>query len=323
MSRQSNASNRERDPESDASAYDATETTWAGYAMAELQLGPKLVLLPGFRYESTEVDYTGFEVLYDDRGDWASTRPLYGGDTYGFFLPGFHVKYAIDDLTNVRAAYTRTLARPNYYDLVPYELVLQEDLEIERGNSSLKPTTSDNLDVLVERYFRSVGVVTGGFFYKKLHDYVYPFVVQEQAFGDPYRIAQPRNGESASLWGMEVAFQNQFHSLPAPFDGFGVYANYTYTSSTTTFPDRTGDSTLPGQSAHVGNVALSFEKAGFSFRTSWNFHGKYVDEVGEDAAGDVYYDDHVQLDINASQRITKNIRRVDPAAIGQEDAAEA
>ena len=65
---------------------------------------------------------------------------------------------------------------------------------------------------------------------------------------------------------------------------------------------------LPGQSSHVGNLAVSYEKAGFSFRTAWNFHGGYVDTVGEAEADDVYYDDHVQVDINASQRLTKNIR---------------
>ena len=69
-----------------------------------------------------------------------------------------------------RQAYTRTIARPNYVDLVPYQLVFQEDAEIARGNSALKPTTSDNLDVLAERYFKSIGVVSGGVFYKRMSD---------------------------------------------------------------------------------------------------------------------------------------------------------
>lgn len=39
-----------------------------------------------------------------------------------------------------------------------------------------------------------------------------------------------------------------------------------------------------------------------------NFHGKYISEVGEEASGDIYYDDHTQLDLSASQRITKGLR---------------
>jgi TonB-dependent receptor len=298
----------EVDHEGDAENYDANETVAAGYAMAEIYVGDKWLILPGVRYESTKVDYTGYTVRYDDGGDYASTSPVTGGERNGFLLPGVHLRYAIDQQTNVRAAYTRTLARPNYYDLVPYQLVFQEDAEIARGNSALEPTTSNNLDLMMEHYLPTVGVVSGGVFYKNLRHYIYPFRFAEANFGDTYQVTQPRNGDSASLWGVEVAFQNQFRSLPAPFDGLGIYANYTWTDSSARFPDRTGESTLPGQSAHLGNIALSYEKYGFSARTSWNFHGKYIDQVGGAAADDVYYDNHTQLDISLGQRVTRNIR---------------
>jgi TonB-dependent receptor len=291
------------DHEGDAASYNAKEGLYAGYAMAELYVGNRLLLLPGVRYESTKVDYLGYQVLYDDDGDYQSTLPVNGGQTSGFVLPGFHLRYGVSDSANVRAAYTRTLARPNYYDLVPYELVFQEDGEITRGNSRLTPTTSDNLDLLGEHYFRSVGVVSGGVFYKRLHDYIFPFRFQETAFGDLYEVTQPRNGDSASLWGVELAFQNQLRFLPQPLDGLGVYANYTWTDSSAHFPDRAETSTLPGQSSHLGNLALWYENAGFSARSSWNFHGKYVDAVGDVSARDVYYDNHVQWDLSFSQRL--------------------
>jgi TonB-dependent receptor len=298
----------EVDHEADAEDYRATERLYAGYVMAELYLGDKLLVLPGVRYESTKVDYTGYQVLYDDGGDYVSTQPITGGDTHGFLLPGFHVKYAFTPSSNLRVAYTRTLARPNYYDLVPYQVVFQEDGEISRGNATLRPTTSNNLDLLVERYFRSVGLVSGGVFYKRLNDYIFPFRFREAAFGDTYQVTQPRNGDSASLWGVELAFQNQLRFLPRPFDGLGLYANVTLTDSSAIFPDRGEDSTLPGQSSRLGNLALWYEKAGFSARSSWNFHGKYIDAVGDSAATDVYYDNHVQWDLSFSQRLTRQAR---------------
>jgi TonB-dependent receptor len=296
------------DHEGDAAAYDADERMTAGYAMAEFFIGDRLMVLPGVRYERTSVDYRGFDVLYDDEGDYASTRPVTGGDSNGFLLPGFHLRYALDDSTNLRAAATRTLARPNYYDLVPYQLVFQEDGEIARGNAGVTPTTSSNLDLLLERYFQSVGVVSGGVFYKRLNDYIFPFRFQERQFGELYEVTQPRNGDSASLWGMEVALQNRLQFLPGPLDGLGIYANYTWTDSSAQFPDRTDDSTLPGQSAHLGNIALWYEKRGFSARSSWNFHGRYVDAVGDAAARDVYYDDHVQWDLSLNQQIVRQMR---------------
>ena len=303
------AANRVADPEGDAQDYDANESVVAGYVMAELFLNDKLTVLPGVRYERTSVDYTGYDVLFDDEGDYVSTQPLTGNDTYGFLLPALHVKYALDASSNLRAAYTRTLARPNYYDLVPYQLVFTEDAEISRGNSSLTATTANNLDLMAERYFQSVGVLSAGVFYKSLGDYIYPFRFRETVRGDVFDVTQPQNGESASLWGVEFALQNQLRFLPAPLNGLGIYANYTWTDSSAKFPGRSGDdATLPGQSTHVGNFAVSFEKRGFSARASWNFHGKYIDAVGETAAEDVYYDNHTQLDVNVSQRLTKNLR---------------
>jgi TonB-dependent receptor len=296
------------DHEADAEDYRATERLYAGYLMAEFFLGETLLVLPGVRYESTRVDYTGHEVLYDDGGDYVSTRPVTGGETHGVLLPGLHVKYAFTSSSNLRAAYTRTLARPNYYDLVPYQLVFQEDGEISRGNSSLKPTTASNVDLLVERFFRSVGVVSAGVFYKRLDDYIFPFRFRETAFGDTYQITQPRNGDGASLWGMELAFQNQLRFLPRPFDGLGVYANMTLTDSSAAFPDRGETSTLPGQSSRVGNLAVWYEKGGFSARSSWNFHGRYIDAVGDAPPTDVYYDTHVQWDLSFSQRIRRQAR---------------
>ena len=150
--------------------------------------------------------------------------------------------------------------------------------------------------------------MSGGVFYKRLHYYIFPFSAQETAFGDLYEVTQPRNGDSASLWGVELAFQNQLRFLPQPLDGFGVYANYTWTDSSTHFPDRVETSTLPGQSSHLGNLAIWYEKAGFSARSSWNFHGKYVDAVGDVSARDVYYDNHVQWDLSFSQRVLRHAR---------------
>jgi TonB-dependent receptor len=294
--------------EGDAQNYNAKERVVAAYAQAEYYAGDRLLILPGLRYESTNVDYSGFDVTYDDGGNYASTVPVSGSNTTGRFLPGLHVKYAMTPSANVRAALTRTLARPNYYDLVPYQLVHQENGEIERGNPNLKATTSNNADLLFERYFTSVGVISGGVFYKHLSDYIYPFIVGEQVYGETYRVTQPRNGDSGWLWGMEFAFQNQFRHLPSPLDGLGVMGNYTWTDSSATFPDRSAASSLPGQSKHLGNLSVWYEKFGFSGRVSWNFHGKYIDAVGDTADTDVYYDNHKQIDVNLSQTIVKGIR---------------
>ncbi len=303
--------------EEDSADYDARENIFAFYAMAQLGFGDRFVLVPGLRYEQTDVEYTGFRVLFDDEGDYDLTEQLDGDNSFRNWFPSIHAKYRFGDNTNFRVAYTRSLARPNYVDLVPFQLILREDSEVERGNPFLLPTTSDNFDVLIEHYFQNVGVISGGFFYKRLKNYIFPFRFEEDlAFGgEPttFEVLEPRNGESASLYGLELSYNQRFSFLPKPLDGFGVYANYTYVNSDAVLPNEEigepgRDSILPGQAKNVANFSVFYEKYGFSGRGSLHYRDRYLSEVAGSPAFDLFVDNHLQFDFSASQRLTKNVR---------------
>src|SRR5262245_39661477 len=156
-----------RNHQRDAEEFDGTERVGAAYAMAEIYAGQKLYLLPGIRYEYTSEDFVGRLVRFaPGSGAWLGTDPVGNTASYGVALPGFHVKYAVAPSTNVRFAVTRTLARPNYYDTVPYRAQDDNAATVALGNPDLRPTKSWNVDVLGEHYFKSVGVVSAGVFYK-------------------------------------------------------------------------------------------------------------------------------------------------------------
>jgi TonB-dependent receptor len=293
----------------DAEEYFAGERVAAAYAMAEIYAGSKLFILPGVRYEYTTSDYQGNTVLFSPAGAYLSTQPVTGDHSYGVPLPDVHMRYAITPDTNLRAAVTRSLARPNYYDLVPYRAQDDSAATLSLGNPTLKPTKSWNLDFMAEHYLKSVGLISAGVFYKRLEDYIYVNTFAQSIGDTVYQTTQPLNGESASIRGMELAVQNRFTKLPAPWDGFGVFANYTLTDSDAAFPGRVGEkASLPGQSRHVGNVSASYEKGGFSGRVSMNFHGSYIDAVGGSSTLDRYYDTHKQLDASISRTIMPRIR---------------
>jgi TonB-dependent receptor len=291
----------------DAEEFDGTETTTAGYVMAEFYANGKTTLVPGLRYEYTSADYTGRDVHFAPNGTWLGTDPIQSKSNYGVPLPSFQVKYAIDRNTNLRAAVTRSLARPNYYDTVPYRAQDDAAATVQLGNADLRPTDSWNVDVLGERYLSTVGVISAGYFYKHLENYIYVYTFDDTINGLPYKVTQPQNGDTATVQGVELAIQNQLSFLPSALKGIGVYANYTFTDSNAAIPGHAG-SRLPGQSRHVGNVAVSYERFGFSGALAMNFHGSYVDQIGSTNLLDRYYDQARQLDFTMTQKITRNFR---------------
>ena len=289
----------EKDLEEDLADYDATEDIYAAYGMTEIYLSDSIMLLPGLRYEYTDAKYDAYE--FDE--DAETLTPISGSNTYGNFLPNVHLRWAIDGQSNLRSAVTRTLARPNFQDVVPSSFIIQEDMEIERGNADLKPTMAWNVDLLYERFFTTVGVVSGGLFYKDLEDYIFNANFTEIRDGDEWRVTQPVNGDSAELWGLELAYQNQFRRAPSPWDGFGIYFNYTWTDSEATIPGRDGKYQLPGQPESVGNIALSYEKGFFSGILTYNVQDEWIEEVGDDPSEDIWVDQHNQLDFQAIFRL--------------------
>ncbi|MCG6950582.1 MAG: TonB-dependent receptor [Acidobacteria bacterium] len=285
----------EKDLEEDLADFGIDEDTYAAYAMTELLFGARTSFLGGVRVESTKDDYTAYELVLDEEGDPLDLMPVTGDKSYTEWLPQFHLVYKTGDNSQLRAAVTRSLARPNFEDMAPWRLLNIEDMEIELGNPDLDVTTSWNLDLMWEQYLQPLGIISAGVFYKELKDYIFFYNVDEIVDGEEFEITQPRNGEQGDLWGVEVAFQNNFTSWPGFWGGFGLYGNYTYVDSEGKYPDRESGP-LPGQAENVANLAISYEKYGISTRLSYNFNGKNILEVGGDPEEDLWVDDHAQLD---------------------------
>ncbi len=302
---------REDNDEILAENYDIKENVIAGYIMANQKLSDKLSILAGVRVENTSVKSIGNEVIFDDEGDFTGSYELKDKSSYTNILPGVHFKYNPAGNTVLRLAWTNTLSRPNYIDLVPYRQVVQEDERIFIGNSELDPTTSMNFDFMAEHYFQSVGIISGGVFYKSLKDFIYVFVTEDAATG--YDLFQPLNGDNARIAGAEVAFQRRLDFLPGFARNLGIYLNYTYVNAkangiTNEDGDERGDLDLPGAAPHMFNGSLSYSGDKFSARISANFSDAYLNELGGEAFEDRYYDRQFFLDFNTSFAINKNLR---------------
>lgn len=289
--------------------YDVNENVFAGYVMLDQELSNKFSILAGVRLEHTSIDSQGNELIFNEDGDIDGINEVKDKNSYTNILPGVHLKYNLTDNTILRFAWTNTLARPNYADLVPYQEINNEDEEIFLGNSELDPTTSMNFDFMAEHYFKSVGIISGGLFYKDIQDFIY---IRQTENADGYEVYQPLNGKGASVFGAELSFQRRLDFLPGFAKNFSIYLNYTYlTSNADGIYNEDGeersDLDLPQTSPNMFNGSLGYTGKNFSIRLSANFSDDYIDEIGGNAFEDRYYDDQFFLDLNANVAINKNL----------------
>jgi TonB-dependent receptor len=289
--------------------FNVKENVFAGYAMMNQKISDTFSILGGIRIENTTIDSKGNEVIFDEDGEFEGTNALDDKNSYTNFLPSIHFKYNVTPNTVLRGAWTNTLARPNYIDLVPCREINREEEEIYLGNPELTPTTSMNFDFMAEHYFKSVGIVSGGLFYKKIDDFIYKFQSENT---DGYDVFKPMNGDNASVFGAEFSFQRRLDFLPGFAKNFSVYANYTYLTSKAKGirnedGEVRGDMDLPQATPNMLNGSINYTTKRFSLRLSGNFSDAYLDELGGRDFEDRYYDKQFFLDFNANVTFNKNL----------------
>jgi TonB-dependent receptor len=295
--------------------FTGTENVYAAYLMGEYKLADNVTMTAGIRNEYNKVTFNGNKVTKDATGK-QKVSPLVQDNSYNAFLPMLHLKYNATENDIVRLAYTRSFARPDFSNLNP--ATTQDDLNkiISRGNAALKPTFSHNFDLMAEHYFGGLGMVNFGAFYKKLSNLIYNNQSSETVNGLVYTVTAPDNIQNARLMGLEAGISKRFTSLPGFWSGFGVEANYTFTSSKVKIPHFTNgvkvedESMIPKQAKHIFNAVLLYEKNGFMARVAGNYKGKYLDAIRQDAGPDHYrwYAQNFTVDFSASYAITPKIR---------------
>lgn len=306
--------------------FNAKETISAGYIRWDQDITKQLSVIAGVRVENTHIKYEGNIVAEEE--DLEGKRNV--TNSYTNVLPGITFKYNVNNDLVLRAAATTSIARPNYYDIAPYVSSVVDDAELSAGNPNLKAARALNFDLMAEQYFKSVGILSGGLFYKSISDFIYTY--RDNAYtrekfaadykdvstnpipaGEEWVYKQARNGDNVKVYGFEVALQRQLDFLPGFLKGFGVYVNYTYTKSKAdgifnADGDKRTDVTLPGTAPHMFNASLSYENPRFTARLSGNYTASYLDELGGDNFDDRFYDKQFFLDLNASFKLTKTLR---------------
>jgi outer membrane receptor protein involved in Fe transport len=233
----------------------------------------------GLRYEITRRTVTSN--IANGTDDSASAR--YNTQSLN---PSLHLRYAPSAADQFRASVARTVRRPNYDLISPYE---QEespgDDDITIGNPTLRNERAWGIDAGYERRLGRNGIVGVNFFYRKISDLT-ELVATGVASPAGGQVVQPRNIGSGKVWGMEV-------DLSAPLtlfgmDDTGVFANYTYLDSETTDPFTGEKRRFNNQPHHVYNVGFiqTVRSVDASFGASLS---------GRSAASESNFDETIEL----------------------------
>ena len=281
--------------------YSGREDYSAGYVMVELNVGRKIRIIPGVRYEHNRTAYTGI------RGDGTASR---GFDFYvhtdtttvrknAFWLPMLHIRFKPLSWFDIRFAYTNTLSRPGYNQIIPaWDIRLNS---VAWKNFQLRPSHSTNFDFYFSTYSNKIGLFTIGGFYKQIKDLI--FGTGLRAILDPAEYGLPdtelgkgistqiNNKFPVDVWGIETDWQTHFWYLPGPLSGLVFNANYTHIFSEAQYPrtiiktqylnkppwiaqtniDTSYANRLINQPDDIVNLSIGYDFKGFSARLSMLF----------------------------------------------------
>jgi TonB-dependent receptor len=319
------------------SDFAGTEQIAAAYAMQTLDIG-RLHVNAGLRVEDTRSEYIAHAMSSPD--DTSASTLERATHSYFDVFPSLQLRFGFDENTILRAAVTRGIARPDYDQLAPFVNAVgaERDLAqspITEGNPDLNPEYAWNFDLMAQHFFPSASVLSAGFFYKDLHDFIFPrlapYTGTDPAFADSaghqYYVSQAQNGPNAELWGVEVDLTQHLTFLPGWLGGLGVDVNWTHTESRARIPMDTllyyvtpiGDTIRPYNQAYrhaalagtiptLLNMALLYDRSTISLRVAGQYSAANLNAYGLDGSSnpmssDTYFYPHWQLDAQLMWRV--------------------
>jgi len=288
-------------------SYDADQMIIGSYAMVDYWVSPTVRAIAGARFESTDMELVSF--------DPSQQRGIIDEND---ILPSLNLTWNYKERMNLRAAYTRTLARPTFHELAPFALFDFRDQFVLVGNPNIERTLIDNFDLRWEFFPNPGEVIAINPFFKIFTDPIEKVVNPEaQNFEIEFK-----NNNEAIVYGIELEARKNLGSLfksPA-LDNFSAGLNVTLLKSQiqidstelvairATRPDAEETRPMFGQSDWIVNSFINYTNAdkGFDANISFNVSGPKIALVTKGGTPNVFQQAIPMLDFNLSKSIAQN-----------------
>ncbi|MGL5015895.1 MAG: TonB-dependent receptor domain-containing protein [Bacteroidales bacterium] len=257
-------------------SYFADNKVMAGFVEAEYYLLPKLLLSGGLRYE-----YANQTVRYWNDAGKELTAELISNDLF----PALNLKYDLRDTQNLRFSASRTVTRPSFIEMAPFEYKESYGGSAVRGYADLENGYNYNVDMRYEYYPSAGELISLSAYYKYLDNPIER--VQEYAGS---AIQTFRNVDGGQVAGLEVELRkNLVKDLK-----FGVNASYIYTRMELpkdgVYTDKKRQ--LQGASPYLINADIMWapkfkNDRSMSLSLIYNLRGPRIHTVGINGVGNV------------------------------------
>jgi TonB-dependent receptor len=289
--------------------YTGSQHVLAAYAMTELALTNHLRFVGGVRFEATRI-----ELVSEDRS--LERGILENND----FLPSANLIYSLKNEAtnkmNLRASYSRTLARPTFRELAPFaSFDFVRDFTLI-GNPNLERTLIDNYDLRWE-WMPSMGEMLSVSAFTKHFQNPIERVINPTAANLELNY---RNVPEATAMGLEFEARKSLAFLGSGFKWFRIGANLTLISSKLDInaqelaqirvlnPDAAATRAMYGQSPYTINAELSYlnDTLGISSSLNFNVWGDRISDISSGGTPNVYERSRPSLDYSISKNIVGN-----------------
>lgn len=313
----------------DPSNYGLVEHIPAFYVMNTTDFSKGIRLILGLRAEITSENV--HNLAFDPNGNATPNR--FSGSYYNL-LPSASLRFNAGHDSYMRLIYARGVSRPE-------ESELAEDVSwgvggngaykytVSFGNPNLKAETGDDVDVLYEHYFKTFGVLSGGYFFKHLasppvqinkvlNNYLPPGAPPSDQ--GTYLATYYDNAGSAWISGIELQYLQHWSNLPGFLGGLGMNANYSYIGSQTSgIAGRSDKPRLLENAPNLFNIGPTYNKGPLSMQMNVNYNGssiyyyQYADGAPggpQGPLGDNYNYPHTQVDAQGSYALRPGLQLV-------------
>ena len=252
--------------------YEGDQTQAAGYVGMNLPVGNAFNVYAGVRYEYNR------QVLRMNTRQYEESLQ---GTTYDYsdFFPSLNLTYKLSERHQLRAAYGRSVNRPEFRELstsVYYDFDLGSSV---MGNYDLQAAYIDNLDLRYEWYPSAGEQISVALFYKHFR---HPIEWTYTVAGGTDLIYSFVNARGANNYGVEVDVRKNLDFVGLP--DFSLAFNGAWIKSKVQFEPGGNniDRPMQGQSPYLINTGLFYNRReqGWSAALLYNRIGKRIIGVG-------------------------------------------